>query len=102
MLPLSAKDRGLKLDGPDSRRWQAIRYPPGVLAAAVLAAEDESLMLVGSAALWLRGEPMSVGDADAVIEPGEHSLRRAHAALVDMAIRPRAGSCHTRSARPLL
>jgi hypothetical protein len=39
-----------------------------VLAAAVLAAEQVSGVLVGSAALWLRGEPVSVGDVDVVIE----------------------------------
>jgi hypothetical protein len=29
------------------------------------------VVVVGSAALWLRGEPVSVGDVDVVIEPGE-------------------------------
>jgi hypothetical protein len=46
-------------------------FPSGVLAAAVLAAEGVSSLLVGSAALWLRGEVIDVGDADVVIEPGE-------------------------------
>ena len=46
-------------------------FPAVVLAAAVLAAEQVSGVLVGSAALWLRGEPVSVGDVDVVIEPGE-------------------------------
>jgi hypothetical protein len=34
-------------------------FPVVVLAAAVLAAERVSGVLVGSAALWLRGEPVS-------------------------------------------
>jgi hypothetical protein len=47
-------------------------YPAGVLAAAVLATTGVSFVLVGSAALWLRGEPIPVGDADVVIEPELH------------------------------
>jgi hypothetical protein len=62
--------------------------PPVVLAAAVLAAEQVSGVLVGSAALWLRGEQLSVGDVDMVIEPGEENLGRLHNALVGLAIRP--------------
>jgi hypothetical protein len=58
-----------------------------VLAAAVLAAEEVSGVLVGSAALWLRGEPVSVGDVDVVIEP---NLRRLHEALTGLAVRPEA------------
>jgi len=65
-------------------------YPPPVLAAAVLAAEGVSFVLVGSAALWLHGEPVSVGDADVVPEPGERNLHRLREALTDMALRPRA------------
>jgi hypothetical protein len=59
-----------------------------VLAAAVLAAEQVSSVLVGSAALWLRGEPVSVGDVDVVIEPEEANLRRLHEALSGLAVRP--------------
>jgi hypothetical protein len=59
-----------------------------VLAAAVLAAEQVSGVLVGSAALWLRGEPVSVGDVDVVIEPGEANLRRLREALAGLAVRP--------------
>jgi hypothetical protein len=59
-----------------------------VLPAAVLAAERVSSVLVGSAALWLRGEPVSVGDVDVVIEPGEANLRRLHEALAGLAVRP--------------
>jgi hypothetical protein len=62
-------------------------FPMVVLAAAVLAAERVSGVLVGSAALWLRGEQVSVGDVDVVIEPGEANLRRLHAALSGMAVR---------------
>jgi len=61
-----------------------------VLAAAVLAAEQVSGVLVGSAALWLRGELVTVGDVDVVIEPGEANLRRLHEALAGLAVRPEA------------
>jgi hypothetical protein len=59
-----------------------------MLAAGVLAAERVSFLLVGSAALWLRGEPILVGDVDAVIEPGEPNLRRLHAALTGLTVQP--------------
>ena len=62
--------------------------PVVVLAAAVLAAERVSFVLVGSAALWLLGEQVSVGDVDVVIEPGEANLRLLHEALVGLAVRP--------------
>ena len=62
--------------------------PVVVLAAGVLAAESVSFVLVGSAALWLRGELVTVGDVDVVIEPGEPNLRRLHVALVELAVRP--------------
>lgn len=65
-----------------------VMVPSGVLAAAVLAAEGVSFVLVGSAALWLRGEIGSVGDADVVIEPAEQNLRRLGAALVGIATGP--------------
>jgi hypothetical protein len=63
-------------------------YPSPVLAAAVLAAEDVSFLLVGSAALWLHGECIPVGDADAVIEPGEQNIHRLRSALAGLALRP--------------
>jgi hypothetical protein len=63
-------------------------HPASVLAAAVLAAEQVSFVLVGSAALWLRGEQVSVGDVDVVIEPVEPNLRRLHEALAGLAVRP--------------
>ncbi len=63
-------------------------FPVGVLAAAVLAAQQVSFVLVGSAALWLRGEQITVGDADVVIEPGEPNLRRLHEAMTGLAVRP--------------
>jgi hypothetical protein len=59
-----------------------------VLAAAVLAAEQVSFLLVGSAALWLRGEPIAVGDVDVVIEPREPNLCQLREALLRLAIRP--------------
>jgi hypothetical protein len=63
-------------------------YPAGVLATAVLATTGVSFLLVGSAALWLRGESISVGDADVVIEPGDQNMQRARAALADLALQP--------------
>ena len=65
-------------------------YPAGVLAAAVLAATGVSFLLVGSAALWLRGESIPVGDADVVIEPGEQNMRRTRNGLADLALQPHA------------
>jgi hypothetical protein len=56
----------------------------------VLATTGVSFVLVGSAALWLRGESIPVGDADVVIEPGEQNMQRARAALADMALQPHA------------
>jgi hypothetical protein len=64
------------------------QFPAGVLAAAVLAAEQVPFVLVGSAALWLRAEQISVGDADVVVRPGEASLRRLHEVMTALAIRP--------------
>jgi hypothetical protein len=61
-----------------------------VLAAAVLAAEGVSFLLVGSAALWLHGQPIPVADADVVIEPGGQNLRRLGEALAQLALRHRA------------
>ena len=72
----------------DVRDGQPDGYPAGVLAAAVLATAGASFLLVGSAALWLRGEPISVGDADVVIEPGDQNMQRARAALADLALQP--------------
>jgi len=62
--------------------------PVVVLAAGVLAADQVSFLLVGSAALWLRGEPVTVGDVDVAIEPSEPNLRRLHEALMRLAVRP--------------
>ena len=70
--------------------WPAGNCPVPVLAAAVLAAEGVSFLLIGSAALWLHGEPIAVGDADVVIEPGGRNLHRLSEALAGMALRPRA------------
>ena len=64
------------------------RYPAPVLAAAILAAEGASFVLVGSAALWLHGEHVMVADADVVIEPGQPSLDRLREALAVLALRP--------------
>jgi hypothetical protein len=59
-----------------------------VLAAAVLAAEGVSFLLVGSAALRLHGEPVTVADADAVIEPEQQNLSRLHSVLAGLTSRP--------------
>jgi len=59
-----------------------------VFAAAILAAEGVSFILVGSAALWLRGEPVSVGDTDVVIEPGEANLDRLSESLKTLTTHP--------------
>jgi hypothetical protein len=71
-----------------SDQRSAAGFPVVVLAAAVLAAEGVSFILVGSAALWLRGEEVSVGDTDVVIEPGEANLERLHDALATLAAHP--------------
>ena len=63
-------------------------FPSAVLGAAVLAAEEVSFVLVGSAALWLRNEIADVADADAVIEPGEGNIHRLRGALAGIAIGP--------------
>jgi hypothetical protein len=63
-------------------------FPSGILTAAVLAAEGASSLLVGSAALWLRGEVIGVADADVIIEPGEGSMRRLRDALAGIATGP--------------
>ncbi len=63
-------------------------FPVVVLAAAVLAAEKVSFVLVGSAALWLRGEQVTVGDVDLVVEPGEPNLVRLHESMAGLAVRP--------------
>ncbi len=61
-----------------------------MLAAAVLAADDVSCLLVGSAALWLQGEQVGVSDADLVIEPGGANLQRLRDGLARIALQPRA------------
>ena len=63
-------------------------FPSAVLGAAVLAAEEVSFVLVGSAALWLRDEIAGVADADAVIEPGERNIHRLRGALAGIAVGP--------------
>lgn len=79
-------------------------FPSAVLAAAVLAAEEVSFVLVGSAALWLRGEISAVADADAVIEPGEASIHRLRGGLAGIAIGavPSAGSFSGGSVVPVM
>jgi hypothetical protein len=72
------------------RQPGAADFPVVVFAAAILAAERVSFILVGSAALWLRGEAVSVGDTDVVIEPGEANLLRLHDSLRTLATHPSA------------
>lgn len=95
----AADDRLLPAPG---RRWHASpgepagparpsgKHPVPVLASAILAAEGVSFLLVGSAALWLHGEPIAVGDADVVVEPVEQNLCRLGEVLAQLALRPRA------------
>jgi hypothetical protein len=66
----------------------AAGFPVVVFAAAILAAEGVSFILVGSAALWLRGEAVTVGDTDVVIEPGQANLDRLHDSLKTLAAHP--------------
>jgi hypothetical protein len=68
-------------------RQGRLDYPAPVLAAGILAAEGVSFLLVGSAALWLHGEPIPVADADVVIEPAENNLHRLADALAEFALR---------------
>ena len=79
-------------------------FPSAVLGAAVLAAEEVSFVLVGSAALWLRGEIDGVADADVVIEPGERNIRRLRGALAGIAVGPvpSAGSLSGGSVVPVM
>ena len=74
----------------DAANGGAAGYPAGVLASAVLATTSVSFVLVGSAALWLRGESILVGDADVVIEPGDQNMQRTRTALADLALQPHA------------
>ena len=80
----------MPVSAPSTEPGQPANYPAGVLAAVVLATTEVSFLLVGSAALWLRGESISVGDADAVIEPGDENMQRTRAALADLALQPQA------------
>jgi hypothetical protein len=61
--------------------------PSILLLAAVLGCEGVSFVLVGSAALWLSGETISVRDIDVVPRPGERNLGKLHAALAVLAMR---------------
>ncbi len=84
---------GMALDQPG-----VADIPVVVFAAAILAAEGVSFILVGSAALWLRGEAVTVGDTDVVIEPGEVNLDRLHDCLKTIAVHPAALSSPRRLA----
>jgi hypothetical protein len=57
-----------------------------MLLAAVLAAEEVSFVLVGSAGLHLHGQPIRVHDIDAVPAPGRENLARLHLVLADLAL----------------
>lgn len=63
--------------------------PRTALLAAVLVAERVSFVLVGSAALRLQGERISVSDIDVVPDPSEANLATLHAALTALATRRR-------------
>ncbi len=49
--------------------------PAGVMLGGVFAAEGLSLLVIGSAALWLRGVAIDVGDLDVVPDLSEGALR---------------------------
>jgi hypothetical protein len=66
---------------PPVRTAIVCTVPPILLLAAVLAAEDVSFVLVGSAALYLYGHVIPVPDIDAVPAPDAGNLARLHAAL---------------------
>jgi hypothetical protein len=100
LIPIAGHGTGVRQLGAvltgTARRWQscaadgcAEEWSP-VLAAAVIAADGVSCLLVGSAALWLHGEPVAVRDVDLVIEPGEANLQRLRDVLTRIALRPRA------------
>jgi hypothetical protein len=57
-----------------------------MLLAAVLAAEEVSFVLVGSAGLHLHGQRIRVRDIDAVPAPGMENLGRLHSVLTELAI----------------
>jgi hypothetical protein len=54
---------------PSSRWLSGVLVSPTMLLAAVLVAEQVSFVLVGSAALWLRGETIHASDIDVVPDP---------------------------------
>jgi hypothetical protein len=58
-----------------------------ILLAAVLATEDVSFVLVGSAALWLRREEIEVNDTDVVVEPDESNYRRLERVLEGLSLK---------------
>jgi hypothetical protein len=87
-VPLSATVKLVPSRTPPTAEHPLAVFPSAVLAAAALAAEKVSFVLVGSAALWLRREITTVGDADAVIERGERNIHRLREALTDIAIGP--------------
>jgi hypothetical protein len=62
--------------------------PTSVLAAAVLSAEGADLIVVGSTALWLHGEPIGVHDLDVVINPRLGNLSQLGDALASLGVRP--------------
>jgi hypothetical protein len=57
-----------------------------MLLAAVLAAEEVSFVLVGSAGLHLHGQRIRVHDIDAVPAPDRENLARLYLVLADLAI----------------
>ena len=60
--------------------------PVIMLLAAVLAAEEVSFVLVGSAGLHLHGERIRVRDIDAVPSPGRNNLGKLHSVVADLSV----------------
>ena len=72
MIDRRAYPAGLVTYGWRVRRWEASRAP----FPAPLAAEGVRFVVVGSAALWLHGVRVPVGDLDVVPETDEANLDR--------------------------
>jgi hypothetical protein len=76
--------------------------PVIMLLAAVLAAEEVSFVLVGSAGLHLHGERIRVRDIDAVPAPGRENLGRLHSVLADLSMDGRVPSERSLAAADLV
>src|SRR5258708_15248057 len=76
--------------------------PVIMLLAGVLAAEEVSFVLVGSAGLHLHGERIRVRDIDAVPAPGGENLGRLHSVLADLSVDGRVPAARSLAAADLV